>query len=313
MDHSILSPRGPNADHIATLWWILLTISVVVCAAVIVLVLMAVLRRRAAPEATAARPDAHSGNRLILFVGVLVPFVVLAVVFALTLGALSATSAGREGKRGRFVVGITARQWFWDVSYPGLGFRTSNEIHIPAGRPVEFRVRSKDVIHSFWIPSLGRKVDAIPGRTNRLVLTASRPGHYAGFCAELCGLQHAHMGFVVVADGPADFRAWAANQSQGAVVPATALLRTGEQQVMGSACVYCHTIRGTNASGRIGPDLTHLASRSQLAGNTIPLTRGYLASWLLDPQHIKPGNKIPGTDFSGRHLQEVLDYLMSLR
>src|SRR5581483_8849674 len=149
------------------------------------------------------------------------------------------------------------------------------------------------------------KMDLIPGRTNTLRLRADQAGDYRGQCAEFCGLQHAHMGFIVRADPPGDFAAWLDAQRRPAapVDPKDATLLRGEQVFLGSACVYCHTIAGTNASGKIGPDLTHLAGRQTIAAGTLDNTTGDLGGWILDPQHIKPGNHMPGTNMDGRDLQ----------
>ena len=307
-DQSTLSPHSHAAGEIADLWWIMLVASAVILGVVLVLIAVAFLRRRG-PEAPVER--AGGGFWIPAVGGVAVPIVVLVALFAFTLHTLPATSPA-AGKTA-FTIEVTGRQWFWDVSYPGRGIRTANELHIPVGVPVNVEVSSGDVVHSFWVPELNRKIDMIPGRTNTVRLEADRAGTYRGQCAEFCGLQHAHMAFVVVAEPQADFERWAAAQAVPAAAPATPEPTRGQQVLLGSACVYCHTISGTNASGKVGPDLTHLAGRSTLAAATIPNTRGDLAGWILDPQHIKPGNRMPGTNLSGDELQALLDYLESLK
>ena len=179
--------------------------------------------------------------------------------------------------------------------------------------PVDIRVTSTDVIHSLWVPELNRKIDVIPGRTNDVVFDARTAGVFRGQCAEFCGLEHAHMALFVVAQPRHAFAQWLANESAAAPPPANARLERGQQVLLGSDCEYCHRVAGTNASGTIGPDLTHIASRLSLAAGTIPNGRGNLAGWILDPQHIKPGNKMPATNLSGPDLQALLDYLGSLR
>jgi cytochrome c oxidase subunit 2 len=164
------------------------------------------------------------------------------------------------------------------------------------------------VIHSFWVPELNRKIDLIPGRTNAILLRADRPGVYRGQCAEFCGLQHANMAFQVFADPPGRFRRWLAAQAR----PATAH-GNGERAFLGVGCAACHTIRGTPADGDVGPDLTHVASRTTLAAVTIPNNRGTLAAWIADPQHVKPGNKMPALDLKGPELQALRAYLETLR
>jgi cytochrome c oxidase subunit 2 len=307
-EQSTLSPHSHAAGKIADLWWIMLAASIVVFGVVLVLIAVALLRRRG-PEAPPAR-----GGRGIWFPaigGLAAPVVILVALFVLTLDTLPATSPA-AGKTA-FTIQVTGRQWFWDVTYPGRGIRTANEIHLPVGVPVNVEVTSGDVIHSFWVPELNRKIDMIPGKTNTVRLEADRAGTFRGQCAEFCGLQHAHMAFVVVAQPRDAFERWAREQAATPPPPATPRLKQGQQVLLGSACVYCHTIAGTNASGTIGPDLSHVGSRLTLGAATIPNTRGYLGGWILDPQHVKPGNKMPGTDLTGDELQTLLDYLESLK
>lgn len=308
---SALDPHGRGAREISTLWWGMLVGAVVVLAVVLVLTAIAVLGRGAAPG-----PRLRAGTWLPVVGGIAVPVVALAVLFALVLGTLSTTSPGPASGSGgdaQLTVEVTARQWFWDVSYPAAGVRTANEIHVPVGVPVRVEVASGDVTHSFWVPELNRKVDAIPGRTNAVVLEATAAGVYRGQCSEFCGIQHANMAFEVVAEPRPVFDRWLIAQARPAAEPATAELKAGQQVLLGSACVYCHTIAGTNASGTIGPDLTHVAGHRLLAAGTVRNAPGQLAGWILDPQHVKPGNRMPGTDLTGPELRRLLDYLESLR
>lgn len=305
-DRSSLDPASSQSSDIATLWWVMFAISAVVFAAVVALLLVALVRRRgAAPTGTG------SGRAFLLVGGVAVPSVVLVVLAVLTIGALPGSTAAGSGDR--LVVDVVARQWFWDIAYPQSGAVTANELHVPVGRPVEVRLTSRDVVHSFWVPPLNRKMDAIPGQTNRLILEADRPGVFIGQCAEYCGVQHAHMGIRVIAETPDRFAAWLRAQTRPAPPPTTPEARDGQQILLGSACVYCHTIGGTNATGDVGPDLTHVASRDTLAAGTIPNRPGYLAGWILDPQHFKPGNRMPATDLTGPEVQRLLAYLRTLR
>jgi cytochrome c oxidase subunit 2 len=308
-DQSTLDPASPASSKIATLWWVMFAGGVVVTAVVLLLVFLAVLRRRR--DAGGWAP----GTVFVATAGLGIPLVVLVALFALTLSTIpeTAPASSSTGRGADVTIDVTGRQWFWDVEYPDSGVRTANEIHIPVGEPVELRVHTDDVIHSLWVPRLNRKIDMIPGRTNRLTLEADRAGSYRGQCAEFCGIQHAHMAFWVVAEPKAQFESWLHAQAAPATVPATEHLVEGQQVLLGSACVYCHRIAGTNASGEVGPDLTHIASRRSLAAATIPNSRGYLAGWILDPQHLKPGNKMPATDLDGGQLQALLDYLESLR
>ena len=289
--------------------------SVVVFGVVLVLVASVALSRRG-EDAPTAGWRSRLGEPFVLVSGLVVPTLLLVALFVATLVVLPKTSPAASkstGGSGGLVVAVSARQWFWDVDYPAAGLRTANEIHVPVGRTVTLDVTSTDVIHSLWIPELNRKIDTIPGQINRIRLRAARAGTYRGQCAEFCGLQHAHMALYVVAEPEREFTSWLARESHPPPAPATEEEERGQQVFLGSACVYCHTIAGTNASGTVGPDLSHLASRLSLAAATIPNSKGYLAGWILDPQHVKPGNKMPATDLSGQELQALLAYLESLR
>jgi cytochrome c oxidase subunit II len=306
---STLTPRSSAAGEISTVWWIMLVGSALVFAIVVALLAVGLLRRRGTPPER--RSPRSPGTTFVAISGIALPAVVLVALFLLMLHALPKTSPARAATR--MEIDVVGRQWFWDVVYPESGVRTANEIHIPVGVPVDIRVTSRDVIHSLWVPELNRKIDVIPGRTNDVVFEADTAGVFRGQCAEFCGLQHAHMALYVVAEPESRFRQWLASESAPAAPPATVELERGQQIFLGSACEYCHRIAGTNASGKIGPDLTHLASRIALAAGTIPNSRGYLAGWILDPQHIKPGNKMPATQLQGPDVQLLLDYLESLR
>ncbi|HEV2706187.1 MAG TPA: c-type cytochrome, partial [Pyrinomonadaceae bacterium] len=207
--------------------------------------------------------------------------------------------------------------WWWEVEYdnrnPSLNVTTANEIHIPVGRPVFFRLTSNDVIHSFWVPNLHGKTDLIPGRETTTWLRADRAGTFRGQCAEFCGHQHAHMALTVVAEAPEQFQAWYDAQLKPAREPATPAEARGREVFLTSPCVMCHKIQGTDAGGNAGPDLTHLASRPTLAAGTLENTRGHLAGWVVDSQKIKPGNRMPPNNIEPDDLQALLDYLQSLK
>jgi cytochrome c oxidase subunit 2 len=178
---------------------------------------------------------------------------------------------------------------------------------------VRVRVRSADVIHSFWVPALHGKTDMIPGQVAETTIQADRPGEYIGQCAEFCGHQHAHMRLVVVAEPPAAFEAWLAAQRRPAPPPETDAQRQGQDVFLRGPCVMCHAIGGTPAGSRVGPDLTHVASRRMLAAGTLPNTTGHLAGWLLDPQGVKPGARMPPSGLGAAELQALLAYLGTLR
>jgi cytochrome c oxidase subunit II len=212
---------------------------------------------------------------------------------------------------------VTGSQWWWDVHYdhptPSLRVTTANEIHIPVGRPVAVSLLSTDVIHSLWIPNLQGKIDLVPGRLNELWLRADNAGVYRGQCAEYCGLQHAKMALVVVAEPPEQFERWLAANRAGAPAPATPEQERGKAIVESGPCAMCHKISGTLAGGRSAPDLTHIASRSTLAAGSVPNVREYLQRWIIDPQAMKPGNRMPASGLSQTELEAVLAYLETLK
>ena len=212
---------------------------------------------------------------------------------------------------------LTGHRWWWEVKYldpvPSNIVTTANEIHIPVGRPIRFRLRSQDVIHSFWMPNLHGKKDLVPGRPTTTWFVADEPGEFEGPCAEFCGHQHAKMRLKLIAQPEEEFESWLSGQSRPAPPPSTEQQRRGQEVFLTSACTLCHTILGTPAAGKIGPDLTHLASRSRIAAGTLPNRRGHLAGWILDPHGIKPGVNMPPNPMPAEDLIALLDYLESLK
>jgi cytochrome c oxidase subunit 2 len=200
---------------------------------------------------------------------------------------------------------VIGHDWWWEARYAGTPVVTANEIHIPTQTRVQVVGTTADVIHSFWVPELARKIDLIPGRQNRLLLEADEPGRYRGQCSEFCGVQHAHMAVVVVAQQPAAFRRWLANQKQ----PATSVNAT----FISESCGSCHMIRGTSARGTVGPDLTHFASRQTLAALTLPNTRAFVRAWIRDPGRFKPGTRMPKLPLSTKQVDELATYLERLK
>ena len=292
-----LSPHSGPARDIATLWWVMFVGAAIVFAVVTALVLVAALRRRS------ERASESTAQRLVLWGGAIVPLVVLVALFAFVLHTLPATSAA-QAKNGKLTIRVIGHQWFWEVRYAAGGVVTANEMHIPVGVPVRVEVRTADVIHSFWVPALNRKIDMIPGRDNELLLQADRAGTYRGQCAEFCGVEHGLMAFFVVAEPRPRFDAWLAGQQRGA---------DGSDAFMSVGCGGCHTIRGTDATATFGPDLTHVASRSTLAAGTLENTPANLRRWIRDPQHVKPGNKMPTLGLDDAQVDEIARYLETLK
>lgn len=257
--------------------------------------------------------DDRSATRLVVILGVAVPIVLLSALFVWAdIFVVRSTAAPAPGSA-QLTVRVIAHQWWWAIRYPGTAAVTANEIHIPTNTRVDVIGTTVDVIHSFWVPELNRKVELIPGLENRILLDATSPGVYRGQCSEFCGVQHAHMAVEVVAESPARFRVWLANMQKAAASPATPEQKAGLSVFLSEPCASCHTIRGTIAHGDVGPDLTHLASRSTLAALTIPDTPAYLRGWIANPQAVKPGAKMPAVPLSNRQLDELAAYLEHLR
>lgn len=319
---SALEPAGPQSIHFFHLFswffWILAAIFVIVMA----LAARAVTRQHRGIEQEPLErvhiPSEATEKRLMTTVGGGILATVL-ILFGLLIASVTTGKAISElgNKKNGMVVEVTGNQWWWYVRYlnddASQIVATANEIHIPVGRPVRIRGTSNDVIHSFWVPELNGKRDLIPSRITDEWIEADHPGRYRGQCAEFCGLQHAHMSLWVIADKPEDFEKWKARQLQPAIEPATPELQAGRSVFMKYACVYCHNISGTTASGQVAPDLTHLASRLTIAAGTLPNTKGNLAGWITDPQMVKPGNHMATISIKPEELQPLVDYLESLQ
>jgi cytochrome c oxidase subunit 2 len=310
---SAADPAGPQAERIGDLTWLLVGLGSAVYLLVVGFLLYAVWRgHRRAENAEGTEAE----GRLTRWVGgaVAATAVVLLglLVHDFRTGRALAAFAGPDA----LSIRVTGHQWWWEVEYldpePDRRVTTANEIHIPVGRKVRLQVASRDVIHSFWAPNLHGKLDLIPGYLGTTFLQADRPGVYGGRCAEFCGLQHAHMDFRIIAEPPDRFAAWYERQLRPAPPPADPLQLKGQQVFLSKGCVLCHTIRGTPAGSRVGPDLTHLAVRATIAAGTLPNTRGNLGGWVLDPQRIKPGARMPPNQLAPDELHALLSYLESL-
>lgn len=310
---SALHPAGIQAERIGDLWWFLFWLCTIVYVLVMSALLVGVRRARA------RRTDTEALDERRLRTSVIAASVVTVVALFGVLFASVATgrAVGSLGDPQALVVEITGSQWWWDVVYdnpnPSLRVTSANELHIPVGRPVAIKLKSTDVIHSFWVPKLHGKIDLIPGRENTIWIQADSPGVYRGQCAEYCGLQHANMAFAVIATTSDEFERWITAQRQAAPDPATPEQQRGRQIVESGPCAMCHTVRGTGAGGKTAPDLTHFATRSTIGAGAAPNTPGYLAGWIADPQHLKPGTRMPSTGLSSADLQAVLAYLETLR
>jgi cytochrome c oxidase subunit 2 len=310
--HEALDTAGPFAHEIAKLFWIFAGVSAVVYV-LVMLFLVYALRRRAARGSAPADPVPARALRAIgVSLGVS-GVVLIGLALADFFGNRALASVPADALRIR----VTAHQWWWEIEYldaiPANRVMTANHLTIPVGRPVLLELGSRDVIHSFWVPSLNGKKDLLPGYTTTLALLASRAGAYTGECAEFCGFQHAHMSIDVSALAPDQFARWLDAQQRAAPEPATDEQRRGRDVYLGSSCRACHAIQGTISAARLGPDLTHLASRPRIAAGTLPNDRASLAAWISDPQSIKPGTRMPATQLSADDLSALTAYLGNLR
>jgi cytochrome c oxidase subunit 2 len=305
---SALHPQGPQADAIATMSWVLIGGSALVALVVLALAAYALY----GPEKSRAWA---SGERFVIWGGIVFPVITLSalLVYGLRLEASILGDGGAPAAR----IAVIGHQWWWRVHYldakGAVDFVTANEIRIPAGKPVELTLESADVIHSFAVPNLAGKLDMIPGRVNRLTLHAHAPGVFRGQCAEYCGGPHAKMAFYVIAESPESFERWREGQRAPGPVPEDAFAQRGRALFM-SNCIACHTVRGTEAKGTLGPDLTHVGSRTSLAAGILPNNAGTLASWISASQTIKPENLMPSMNlFSGEDLRALAAYLQGLK
>lgn len=308
-----LTSAGHRAGAIVPLTWFTIAVSVIVCLIVAIILWLAVGQSSDGDAAPALVERGGNGLRWIT-IGLGLTAVPLFAILIWTMVAL-AQIAGPPAHPG-LTLDVTGKQYWWEVTYngslPSDRFTTANEIHIPVGVPVLVRLSGGDVIHSFWVPQLSGKTDAIPGQNNQTWMQASVPGRFRGQCSEFCGMEHARMAFEVVAEPRDQFERWRARQLQTAPPPVTTEQTRG-LKVVEFRCGLCHAVRGTEAGSHFGPDLTHLMSRSLIASGALPNTPGALAGWVQNPQGIKPGSQMPDQYLSGPQLQDVTAYLATLK
>ncbi|HEX5369523.1 MAG TPA: cytochrome c oxidase subunit II [Dehalococcoidia bacterium] len=298
--------HGPQSSIILDDFWLMLGISSAIFVAVMVLLAYALFRHNQEPTISTKREFT-----LIGIGGFVLPFIVLSLLVGVTVDSLHKLTGPAPADA--LQIQVTGVDWWWDVYYPQSGVRTANEIHIPAGETVSILGLGSDVIHSFWVPQLAGKVDLIPGKPNEFKIKADQPGTYRGQCAEYCGIGHAKMAFMVIAQPRSEFDAWLAAQQQPANVQALdARAAAGQKVFMSSSCSACHGIKGTPANGNVGPDLTHLASRNMFAGDSEPLNATNLAQWISSPSSVKEGVKMPASRFSDEDLSALVAFLLSL-
>lgn len=304
---SVLDPASDQAERLAWLGWGMFAGAAIVLLLVAGLLFWGLWRGRDRPL------NETQSRRLVVAGGVLLP---VALLTPLLVASVRTGAGVSTAPRAAIRIEVTGWQWWWEFRYLDEAGRpvatTANEMHVPAGRPVRLRLIGGDVIHSFWVPKLHGKADLIPGFPNSAWLQAEAPGVFRGQCAEYCGLQHAHMGFLVIAQPPAEFERWLARAAGPAVSPPDETAARGREVFLAAGCGECHTIRGTRADGELGPDLTHVASRRTLAAATLPNTQGHMAGWVADPQPIKPGAFMPALALPPDDLLSLVHYLESL-
>ena len=304
-DGSALDPGSPQSSAIFGLFAKSLILCGVIFVLVVVLIAYCVVRFRQRPGKEASR---NEGDKRLEIAWTLVPLGVLIWLLMATAHAMTVADPAADRPPDLTIV---AHQWWWEVRYPS-GAVAANEIHLPTGRPLLVRIESADVVHDFWVPSLGRKIDAIPGRPVNVWLQADRPGIYLGTCAEYCGAEHAWMRIRVVAQPPDDFAAWAAHEALAAAMPREGAAARGAQIFGAKTCIGCHAIRGRDDT-RVGPDLTHLAERATLGTGVIENNPNELARWLKNPQGIKPGCNMPNLQLADGEVTDLVAYLETLR
>lgn len=313
----VLAPESPAAQSIFDLGVRVAVISGVIFVTMVFLIALAGYRFRASRRPEATQSYGSHRSEIFWMIGPILVVLWLAAISAKLVLAINAvpeahpeaasdTPEGPHGPRDLVVIG---HQWWWEIQYPHDGITTANEIHIPIGRKLRVQVDSADVVHSFWVPQLARKIDAIPGRTNHVWLEADRPGTYQGFCAEFCGTQHAWMRFKVFAHEVEEYEAWIAAMKQPIAPGSSAQAALGATLFRSLACIECHTLEGTGSTAANGPDLTRLDQRTILAGGAVKNTPANLAAWLRNPNTFKPGSKMPDFNLTDDQIAALIAYI----
>lgn len=302
---------GPAASPTMYLGWVFVGLLITIFVIILLLLLTAVFRKRP-PEASAAMGHEDEGMQWI-YIGTGISSCIL---FALAIYSLMTLNViAKPAQPPALTLTVTGHDWWWKVEYenddPNLRFVTANEIHIPVGRPILVKLKSADVIHAFWVPTLAGKTQMIPGLTNQQWLQADKEGAYRGQCTQYCGVQHAHMGFEVVAQTEADFHKWQAAQHRASDPVSESGSKAG-QSVFQDHCAGCHAIRGTDAVGVLAPDLTHLKSRRLIAGGLLTNTPEHLLQWISHAQDLKPGSRMPSMALAPAELSALSAYLSTL-
>ena len=304
-----LDPQSPQARAIFNLGIISTVVFVLIFVIVAGTIVYSIFRfrgRDGEPD-----PKQIADNKIVEITWTVIPFLIVLFLFALTLRAMSLVDPPPAPSPDLVVTG---HQFWWQADYPASGVVTANEIHIPAGKPLSVRLDSKDVLHEFWVPKLTRKMTNVPGQPNHIWLQADKPGVYIGQCSEFCGTQHAWMRILLVAEEPSRFEQWQQDQLRPSQAPTSEAAAKGRALFQTSTCINCHAIHGeAGADSRVAPDLTHVASRKQLAAGILENTPENMRLWLKSPQHIKPGALMPDFYLTDEQLDQLVEYLETLR
>ena len=307
---SIFSTDSDQAASITTLTYYYIVASSAILMAVVGLLIYVSVKFRAKPGE--GEPNQVTGNKTVEGFMIGIPAVLVGIFFYLTASTMhDVLPPPADGQKPEVI--IRGHQFWWEANYPGTKAIVANEIHLPVGRKILMHIEAADVIHDWWVPQLGAKMDAIPGRTNHLWATIRKPGVYEGACSEFCGAQHAWMRIRVVAQPEAGYQQWLRERAQDAVIPTASGAVVGAAFFASQTCGTCHRIRGTNADGNVGPDLTHFASRKTMLAGMMPNTRANLRRWLENPQAVKPGANMPRFIYSKDSINVLVDYLSSLK
>jgi len=314
-----LDPSGPQAlriEHtLLLIFWITSLVTVVVFAVLAYGVLRQHSRGGIPPP---FEVDPTTEKRAAWVVGSAIGATVILLFVMMISSFITSHRTAVLANSSTMTINVYGHQWWWEVEYPNDDqpyriVRTANEIHVPAGAVINIHGTSRDVVHSFWAPNIHGKKDLLPGYWNDLTLEVDHPGIWRGQCAEFCGLQHAHMSFSIVAQSRTDFDHWYDTQLKPAIEPQSQQEIHGREIFLSHPCVMCHTIRGTTAASTVGPDLTHVASRSTIAAGTLVNNRGNLAGWIANAQTIKPGSRMPPNPMAAADLNDLVAYLETLQ
>ncbi len=306
----LFASYSPGASNINTLFLRYLILAGFIVALVAFLVIVGAIRYRA--KRTDKEPPQVFGNKNLELTWTILPLVAVTFFFFLAVKSMNQINQPFNSSRNPDIV-IIAHQWWWDMRYPKENVITANELHIPIGKKLLMRVESADVIHDWWVPDLGRKIDAIPGRMNYMWIEADSARTYIGACSEYCGAEHAWMRIRVIAEPEAEFKEWIKRQKKVPQFPTDSIAEKGAVLFQKKTCANCHTIAGTPADSHIGPDLTHLASRQTILSGMLPNTRANLTRWLKNPQKVKEGAHMPNFLLTKNEIKDLVTYLEGLK